>query len=246
MANRTVGPISAPVQGVPRWALPPSAPPQSPIDFSKLLDKLLPPPDGEDMARVRTGIVDAVNTDGTVDVGISGLVVPDVPRLAGAPMVAGTVVNILVWRGGLLVLGPSGSGAASLRVAGTFFAAATNDLSVSTSVQSMTGCTFNFTTYKADAVLEVDLVVDFDPTDNVAALGIGYIQLDSTDITSSQALFANYANQNGRNTAPQNYSVAVASPGPHTMTARVIKSGSGLLTAKAGHTTIRGRLYETS
>lgn len=75
------------------------------IDYTKLLGKLLPEPGGEDTLRLRVGVIDAVNSDGTVDVGISGLVVPDVQRLDGLVVVVGQYVQVLTYRGGLLVLG---------------------------------------------------------------------------------------------------------------------------------------------
>ncbi len=75
------------------------------MDYTKLLAKLIPEAGGEDVLRLRVGVVDAVNTDGTVDVGISGLVIPDVPRLAEASVQAGAVVQLLSFRGSLIVIG---------------------------------------------------------------------------------------------------------------------------------------------
>lgn len=81
------------------------------IDYTKLLAKLDPQPGGEDVARMRTGIVDAVNADGTVDLGISGIVVPDVPVLQGAYVSAGATVNVISYRGSLIVIGGTHTGA---------------------------------------------------------------------------------------------------------------------------------------
>ena len=75
------------------------------IDYTKLLGKLQPEAGGEDTLRLRVGVIDAVNSDGTVDVGISGLVVPDVQRLDGLVVLVGQYVQVLTYRGGLLVLG---------------------------------------------------------------------------------------------------------------------------------------------
>jgi hypothetical protein len=75
------------------------------IDYNKLLAKLDPQPGGEDTARMRTGIVDAVNANGTVDLAISGIVVPDVPRLEGSVAAVNTVVQVISYRGSLLVIG---------------------------------------------------------------------------------------------------------------------------------------------
>ena len=77
----------------------------SAIDYTKLLAKLDPQPGGEDTARMRTGIVDAVNSDGTVDLAISGIIVPSVPRVNSLVVAENTVVQVISYRGSLLVLG---------------------------------------------------------------------------------------------------------------------------------------------
>jgi hypothetical protein len=82
------------------------------IDMTKLLSKLIPDVGGEDVVRMRTGIVDAVNADGTVDLGIAGIIVPDIPRLASAVVSAGLVVNVISFRGSLLVIGAAATIAA--------------------------------------------------------------------------------------------------------------------------------------
>lgn len=245
MVNK--GPVGLPVPG---WAMPigtgPPSPP--PIDYQKLLDKLLPPADGEDMTRLRTGIVDAVNADGTLDVGISGLVIPSVPRLTNAPMVAGSVVNVLVWRGGLLVIGTSSAGPAGLTTTGLFRGVCTNDVALTpgAAAVTVTGCTFNFTTVRANAVIVVNLVIDFDATNATTGTATGFIRLDSTDLNTELATFGNPGNASARGTVAQNYTVSVATAGPHTMTARATSSGAGTaISARAGHSTIVGTLYET-
>jgi hypothetical protein len=76
------------------------------IDYTKLLGKLLPEAGGEDVLRLRTGVVDAVNSNGTANVGISGVVVPSLPVLGNlGGLAAGAVVQILTYRGSMLVLG---------------------------------------------------------------------------------------------------------------------------------------------
>lgn len=67
--------------------------------------------DGQDVARLRTGVISAVNTNGTVDVTLSGVTVAGVPHLMSAGIEVGTIVQLLSYRGSLLVLGTSaGSG----------------------------------------------------------------------------------------------------------------------------------------
>ena len=82
------------------------------IDYTKLRKKLIPEPDGEPPVVMRTGTIDAVNVDGTVDVEMSsGVILPDIPRLASAEVSVGLVVNIISFRGSLLVIGPSAQAA---------------------------------------------------------------------------------------------------------------------------------------
>jgi hypothetical protein len=75
------------------------------IDYQKLLAKLMPEPGGEDVARMRVGIVDAVNADGTVNLGIAGIIVPSIPVLSSAGVSDNAVVNVISYRGSLLVIG---------------------------------------------------------------------------------------------------------------------------------------------
>lgn len=77
------------------------------IDYTKLLDKIDPQPGGEDTLRLRTGIVDAINVDGTLDVEISKVVVPNVPRMDNLVVAVGQSVQVLSYRGALLVMGRS-------------------------------------------------------------------------------------------------------------------------------------------
>ncbi len=74
-------------------------------DYTKLLAKIVPKADGEDVVRWRTGVVDAVNSDGTVNVTISGLVVPNLVVLGHVHVIIGAVVHLVSYRGMLLVIG---------------------------------------------------------------------------------------------------------------------------------------------
>lgn len=77
------------------------------IDYTKLLKKLSPDRDGEPHLHLRTAVVSAVNANGTVDILMSGVTVPGVPRLADAVVQVGATVQVLAARGSLLVLGQS-------------------------------------------------------------------------------------------------------------------------------------------
>jgi hypothetical protein len=82
------------------------------IDYLKLLDKINPRPDGEDKIRLRTGTVTTVNADGTLDITMSdGVLLPNVNKLATAYAPAGAVVQIIVFRGAMLVIGAVGTAA---------------------------------------------------------------------------------------------------------------------------------------
>lgn len=76
------------------------------MDYTKLLGKIVPKVDGEDTLRLRTGTVDAVNADGTLDIQMSdGLILPSVNKLVSAYAPVGAVVQIIVFRGAMLVIG---------------------------------------------------------------------------------------------------------------------------------------------
>lgn len=77
-----------------------------PVDFTRLLQKINPEPDGEPNLSLRTMVVDTVHPDGTVDLTTSGTTITNVPRLAGAYALAGARVQVLTGRGTMLVLGP--------------------------------------------------------------------------------------------------------------------------------------------
>jgi hypothetical protein len=74
-------------------------------NLSKLRKKLIPVPDGQDDTKLRTAVVTAVNSDGTLDLTLSGVAVLAVPRLGSAWAAVGSVVQVLSYRGSLLVLG---------------------------------------------------------------------------------------------------------------------------------------------
>lgn len=84
------------------------------LDYTKLVSKLLPQDQvsGDPGLQLRAGVVDALNLDGTVDVALSGAIVEDVPRLGEASIQVGAVVQILVYRGSMLILGQVALGTA--------------------------------------------------------------------------------------------------------------------------------------
>lgn len=77
------------------------------IDYTKMLRRLFPEDeqDGASNLTMRVGTVDALNSDGTVDVIISGLVFPGIRKLSGAIFPVGAQVQIISYRGSLLIIG---------------------------------------------------------------------------------------------------------------------------------------------
>lgn len=82
-----------------------------PIDYTKLRRKLAPEPeiDGDPGVRLRTGTVSAVNLDGTVNLNLNGVVIPNVPVISGVTVMASQVVQVISFRGSLIVLGGTGN-----------------------------------------------------------------------------------------------------------------------------------------
>jgi len=79
-------------------------------DYTKLLSKLIPEAGGEDTARLRTMVVSSVNSDGTVNLSTSGVIIPNIPRLSNAAVIVGEPVQVLTIRGSAIVLGPVAAG----------------------------------------------------------------------------------------------------------------------------------------
>lgn len=83
------------------------------MDYTKLLKKITPARDGEPLTHLRVGVANTINSDGTVDVVLSGVVIPSVPRLAGAVVQEGQSIQMIGSRGSLLILGGTATGGAS-------------------------------------------------------------------------------------------------------------------------------------
>jgi hypothetical protein len=119
-----------------------------PIDLSEIRKKIASPADGQDVVRLRVGTISAVNADGTLDVTISGIVVPSVPRLQGSPLAVGEVVQLTSYRGSLMVLGTTGTDALTYGNEPFVRASATSDSSAITSTEAVV-LTLASRTYKA-------------------------------------------------------------------------------------------------
>lgn len=75
------------------------------IDYSTLKKKLNPERDGQDLLQLRVGVVTAIAADGTASVTINGVTVTKVNRLAEATITVGAIVQIVSYRGSLLIIG---------------------------------------------------------------------------------------------------------------------------------------------
>lgn len=79
-----------------------------PIDLSKIKKKINPPMDGQDVLRLRAAQVTARSaTTGRTSVLLNGAIVDDVPALNNVVFAVGTIVQVLSYRGSLLILGGS-------------------------------------------------------------------------------------------------------------------------------------------
>lgn len=76
-------------------------------NLTKLKKKLIPPTDGQDTLRLRTATITSIASDGRATIVLNGVTVTNVPVLdtLGATLVANDVVQVLSYRGSLLVLG---------------------------------------------------------------------------------------------------------------------------------------------
>jgi hypothetical protein len=136
------------------------------IDYTRLIEQLDPEQDGEDTLKPRTAIVDEVNSDGTLDIILSGVIVPNVPRLASVGAIEGDAVQVQVSRGSMLVVGTIASvSTPHLPSSGSISAIATtggalNDSTSNTFVNlGGTGSitSFSFTKRYSDSRIKVDM-----------------------------------------------------------------------------------------
>lgn len=106
-----------------------------PIDYTQLITRIVPKEDAEDSVKLRTGTVVTLYTDGTADISVSGVTLR-LPVLSGAAVFVGGVVQILSYRGSMLVIGQIQVGAtaplysenmANVSTTGTSYAAAVSN-----------------------------------------------------------------------------------------------------------------------
>lgn len=115
----------------------------SSINLSKIKKKLNPEPDGQGLLRLQTATVTAIASDGTVDISLNGATVADVPVLGSARFVSGQAVQVLSYRGSLLVLGGSGKAVQPGPVVATGGNTDTGTTASTSFVTALTGATNN-------------------------------------------------------------------------------------------------------
>lgn len=78
------------------------------IDYTKILQKIVPEKDGEAYTTLRTATVTALNGNNTVNITLSGTAVTNVPIVGSIlNLSVGQAAQVLTYRGGLLALGQS-------------------------------------------------------------------------------------------------------------------------------------------
>ncbi len=138
-----------------------------PIDYTRILQGLSNDPNSEDPGlRLRTGVVTALNSTGTVDLTLGGGTVPAVPVLDGVVLAVGAVVQVLSARGTLLVIGGVSAGALS-----------------KASVYNANNPTFTSTTYTELSGANICSVAFLAPSSGAVKLIIeGWLGMSSTNL----------------------------------------------------------------
>lgn len=75
------------------------------MDLLRAITRIVPTEDGIRPLRRHSAVVSAINPAGLATIELMGAPVPSVPVLAGADVAPGDVVETLVWRDGILVIG---------------------------------------------------------------------------------------------------------------------------------------------
>jgi len=111
----------------------------------------------------------------------------------------------------------------------------TGNLTLSTSVQDVAGCTITFSVSGAHAFAAVSAAFDFQPTISSAGINaVGYLTVDGSS-RSQQAIWTDNG-ANSRQTTPQSWLVAL-SAGSHTLKLQANKTGAaGTHVANSPHT----------
>lgn len=121
--------------------------------LSKIKRDLLGEQDGQDVLRLRVGVVSAVNADGTCDVVVAGATVPAVPRLQEATVSVGGIVQMLSYRGSLLIIGRAASTGRSAGLGLWARGQSTGSSSLTTTLASV--LTTNTVTFVQNRVYEI-------------------------------------------------------------------------------------------
>lgn len=125
------------------------------------------------------------------------------------------------------------------------FAACSADVVLSGSAADITGATITFSTTAANAKAVCSWVADTDSTNTTAAIASTYLNVDGVDQPSPMTIQEQGTANDTRPTVAQQSTVTLASTGSHTIKLRGQRvSGSGGVTIKTTHTTLRIVVYE--
>lgn len=119
-------------------------------------------------------------------------------------------------------------------------AACTADTALTGTVVDITGATVTFSTTFANAKARVSWVADLDATNATAAIAAVYLAVDGVDQAAPMAIAEQGTSNDSRYTVAQQSTVTLAAAGSHTIKLRGrVVSGTGTVTAKQTHTTLR-------
>lgn len=126
-----------------------------------------------------------------------------------------------------------------------YFVAASGDVALTGSAADITGATITFSTNAANAKAACTWFADTDSTNTTAAIASTYLNVDGVDQTSPMTIQEQGTANDTRPTVGQQSTVTLASAGSHTIKLRGQRvSGSGGVTIKTTHTTLRIVVYE--
>lgn len=128
----------------------------------------------------------------------------------------------------------------------TYYAQASGNTTINSSTTVDVPATVNFTTVFPNAQVDIRWTADFRSNNTSAGISVCFVRIDSTDITTPQAIFQQGTTSDRRFTVGQSYVTTIASAGNHTISLRANRaSGSSEAIISGTHTTITVVVTET-
>lgn len=120
------------------------------------------------------------------------------------------------------------------------------DVALTGTVADITGASITFSTTTAGAKAICTWVADTDSTNATAAIASVYLSIDGVDQAAPMTIMEQGTANDTRATVAQMSTVTLASAGSHTIKLRGQRvSGTGTVTVKQTHTTLRILVLET-